>query len=274
MCSFSIRPGGTFPCFDQSLNLEVRSLSKLVDDLVSIVATKVVEKHWDLEADRALQVTLAMGSANKPAGARDMVVVSDFRTLRFPLYELVTADVAPSGIIIFLLLAGTQALHRSICPKYRYDFRFPHDKRVKELGERFLSDFHHGPLVKVIKTRGEDRCCSTYFVLLGVGGVLNLTTGHLEDGLKVSIYDERRLCTILIVVEFYLRLFGNWRRKHMKHRHEIVSGAELLVARQNVLRRKVSKASETKVILGFVFCYICKQTGYACDWCIMLLPIE
>ena len=200
-----------------------------MDDYLCIVATEVVEKHWDLEADRALQITLAVGSTNKPA--RYMVVMSNFRTLRFPLYELVTADVAPSCIIIFLLLAGTQALYRSICPKYHYDFRFPHDKRVKKLGERVFSDFDHGPLIKVIKTRGEDLCCCTHFVLLGVGGVLNLATGRLEDGLKVSIYDERRLYIILILVDFYLRLFGTWRRKHMKHRHEIVSGAKLLVAR-------------------------------------------
>ena len=88
-----------------------------------IVATEVVEEHWNLEDDRALQVTLALCGADEPA--RDMVVVSDFKTLRFTFYELVTADVAPSGIIVFLLLAGTEALHRSICPKYHYDFRFP-----------------------------------------------------------------------------------------------------------------------------------------------------
>ena len=168
--------------------------------------------------------------------ACDMVVVSDFRTFRFTFYELVTADIAPSGIIVFLLLAGTQELHRSMCPKYRYDFRFPHNKRVKELGERVFSDFYHGPLVKVIKTLGEDRCSSTHFVLLGVGVEHNLATGRLEDGLKVSIYDERRLCTMLILAELYLSLFGAWLRKHMKHRNEIVSGAELLMARQNVLR--------------------------------------
>ena len=63
-----------------------------------------------------------------------MLVVSNFRILRFTLFKLVLADVAPSGIIIFLLLAGTQSLHRFICQKYRYDFRFPHDMRVKELG--------------------------------------------------------------------------------------------------------------------------------------------
>ena len=34
--------------------LAVKSLSKLVDDWVCIVATEVVDKHWDLEADRAI----------------------------------------------------------------------------------------------------------------------------------------------------------------------------------------------------------------------------
>ena len=128
-----------FHVLTNHFDLAVKSLSELVDNSVRIVATEVVEKHWDLEADRALKVTLAVGGSDKPV--RDMVVVSDFRTLRFTIYELVTADVAPSGIIIFHLLAATQALHRSICPKYRYDFGFPHDKRVKELGERVFSDF-------------------------------------------------------------------------------------------------------------------------------------
>ena len=79
-----------------------------------IVATKVVEKHWDLEADRALQITLTVCGADKRA--RDVVVVTDFGTLRFPFYELVTADVAPRFIIIFLMLTGTKAFHCSICP--------------------------------------------------------------------------------------------------------------------------------------------------------------
>ena len=115
-----------------------------------------MEKHWDLEADWALQVTLAVGGIDKPA--RDVVVVTDFGTFRFTLYKLVTADVAPSGIIIFLLLAVTEALHRPIRPKNRHDLGFPHDKRVKELSERVVSDFHHSSLIKVIKAQGEDGC--------------------------------------------------------------------------------------------------------------------
>ena len=117
---------------------------------MSIVATDVVEEYWDLETDRALQVTLAVRCADKPA--RDLVVVTDFGTLRFTIYKLVTADVAPSCIIIFLELAGTKALHCLIRPENRYDLCFPHNERVKKLGERVLSDFHHGPLVKVIKS--------------------------------------------------------------------------------------------------------------------------
>ena len=72
-------------------------------------------------------------------------------------------------------------------------------------------------------------------MLLYVGDVLNLASGRLENGLKVSIYDKRRLCTIRILVEFYLPLLGTKRRKYIKHRYVNVSGAELLVARQNVL---------------------------------------
>ena len=73
-------------------------------------------------------------------------------------------------------------------------------------------------------------------MLLGVGGELNLATGRLQDGLKVSIYDERRLCTILVLVEFDLRVFGAWHREHMEHRHEVGSSAELFVSRKNFLR--------------------------------------
>ena len=43
--------------------------------------------------------------------------------------------------------------------------------------------------------------------MLGVGSVLYLTTGRLKDGLKVRVDDEWRLSTILVLVEFDLRLF-------------------------------------------------------------------
>ena len=80
------------------------SLSELVNDKVRIVATEIVEEHWDFIADWALQVTLAVGGANKPP--RDVVVIRDFGTVRLAFYELVTADVAPSGIIIFRPAGG------------------------------------------------------------------------------------------------------------------------------------------------------------------------
>ena len=77
-----------------------------------IVATEIVEDHWDFTAHRALQVTLPMGGAYKRP--HDVVVITDFGTLRLALYELVMAEVPPSGIIIFVLLAGTEALNRPI----------------------------------------------------------------------------------------------------------------------------------------------------------------
>ena len=52
-----------------------------------------------------------MRGADKPP--RDMVVVTDFGTLCLTFYKLMTTDVAPRCIIIFLLLAGTEALY---CP--------------------------------------------------------------------------------------------------------------------------------------------------------------
>ena len=198
-----------------------------------IVATKFVEEYWNFETDRALQVTLAVSCADKPA--RDVIVVTEFGAFRFTLFKLVTADVAPSCIIIFLLLADTKALHCLIRSENRNDLCFPHNEGVKKHGERVFSDFHNGPLVKVIKTQGKDGCCSTYFVLLGVSGVLNLATRWLKNGLKVRIDDERCLSTIFVLVEFDLRLFGAWPREHMEKRHEVGSGAKLFVSRENLL---------------------------------------
>ena len=135
---------------------------------------------------------------------------TDFGTLRFTFYELVTANEASSSIIIFLLLAGAKTLHRSIRSENRHDLCFPHDERVKKLGQRVFTDFYNNPLVKVIKFRGEDSCCCTHFVLLSVSGVLHHAIGRLKDKLKVRIDDEWRLGKILVLVEFYLRLFGAW----------------------------------------------------------------
>ena len=145
-------------------DLAVMSRAELMDDQVRIVATEVVEENRDFETDRALQVTLAVGGADKPA--RDVVVVTDFGSLRLALYKLVTADVASSGIIILLLLSGTEAHHRPIRPEYRHDLGFPHDKRIKKLGERVLSDLHHGLLMEIIESRGEYGSSGAHFVLL------------------------------------------------------------------------------------------------------------
>ena len=114
-----------------------------------------------------------------------MVVVTDFGTLRLAFYELVTANAAPHCIIIFHLLASTKAYHRQIRPENRQDLCFPHDERVKKLAERIFSDVHNSPLVKVIKTRGENGRCCSHFVLLSVGGLFNLASGRLKNGLKV-----------------------------------------------------------------------------------------
>ena len=86
------------------------------------------------------------------------------------------------------------------------------------------------------ESRAEDGRGGAHFVLLRVSCLLRLATKRLEDGLEVCIDYERRHSTELVIVELQLRLFGAWRRKHMEHRHEVVSGAELLVTRENFLR--------------------------------------
>ena len=54
-----------------------------MDDQLRIVASEVVEEQWDLEADRALQVTQTVGNAYKLTN--DVVVVKDLKTLRLAL---------------------------------------------------------------------------------------------------------------------------------------------------------------------------------------------
>ena len=70
--------------------IAVKSLSELVDDKVCIVSTEIMEEHWDLQADRALQFTLTVGDSDKTDS--DVVVVPDFGILRLTVYELVSAD--------------------------------------------------------------------------------------------------------------------------------------------------------------------------------------
>ena len=111
-----------------NVDFAVRSLSKLVDDQVRFLDTKVVDIHCNHRADRAFQITLAVGAADKPA--RNVVVVSEFGPLSLNFYKLVSANVEPRNIIIFLLLASTQAIHCSIFSKFLNYLRFPNDKNV------------------------------------------------------------------------------------------------------------------------------------------------
>ena len=99
-------------------------------------------------------------------------MVTEFWALDLGLYKLVTANVAARRISIFVQLACTKAFQRPIRPETHYDVCFQDDKRVKKLGERVLSDFHNGLLVKVLITRGENGYYCSHLVLLGVYCVL------------------------------------------------------------------------------------------------------
>ena len=210
-------------------NFAVRSHSKLVDDQVRIVATKVVQEAWNYNAEWALQVTLAVGGVYKPA--RNVIVISDFGAFSLTFYTHVSVDVAPRDIIIFFLLASTQAIYCSTCSKLFNYLRFPNDKGVKTLGERVLPDFHNYPLIEFMESRSENVCHVAHFVLLGESCLLHLANERLMDGLKVRIDDEKRFTTILVLVEFNLGLFGAPHQKYMKHRHEVVSGAKYFLCR-------------------------------------------
>ena len=66
--------------------------------------------------------------------------------------------------------------------------------------------------MKIKESIGEYGCRGAHFVLLEQCNMFYLATERLEDGLKVHVDDERRLCTILILVELDLCLFGAWQR--------------------------------------------------------------
>ena len=111
-------------------DLEVRSLAELVNDQMGIITTEVVEEYRNLEADRALQVTLMVHGADEVS--HDVVVITDFGALRLAPLEIVAAYVAPRGIVIHLL-ACTQTLHLLIRPENLHNLRLPLNKHVETL---------------------------------------------------------------------------------------------------------------------------------------------
>ena len=94
-------------------DLAVRSLAELVDDQVSVVSTEVVTEYRDPETERALQVALAVSSADEESC--DIVVVTNLWPLRIVLLKRLAADVAFGRILILLPLLGAHPLHRPIC---------------------------------------------------------------------------------------------------------------------------------------------------------------
>ena len=183
------------------------------------------------------------------------------------------AYVALSCIIIFLLLAGTQALHCPICAKNRHGFCFPHNERIKKHSKLVCFDLHHSLLVKVIKIRCENCRCCAHFVLLGVNNVFHLVTGQLKDGLEVCIDDKRCLSTTLYWLNLIFACFElgtgsigalTWSRL----------GCKAPSVAQGFLRWKVTEAPITKMLLGIVFFNIWKQMRDAGNWCIVILLIK
>ena len=172
-----------------------------------------------------------------------------------PLKRL-SADVAFGRVLILLPLLSTHPLHLPICLDLHHDRRLPLDENVQELGELILSDLHHRQLIVIAESRAEDGRCGAHFVLLGTGCLLHLTTERLENGLKVRIDHERRHGTELVIVELQLRLFGVGRREHVKHRHEVVAGAQLFVALLAFFCVTMSEAANADLMLVAMFCNV------------------
>ena len=161
------------------LDFAVWFLAELVDDLVPVVSTEVVEEEWDAATDRALQVALAVSGADNESS--DVVVVTDFRPPRIVHLERVAADIALRCLVILFTLLGTYSFHWSICPELLHDRRLLLDEHVQNLGERILSQLYHSQLIVFTESRAEDGGRGTHFVLLGVSFLLRLATERLED---------------------------------------------------------------------------------------------
>ena len=96
-----------------------------MDDQVRVVSTEVVEEKRDLETDRALQVALAVSSADEESC--DVVVVTDLRPLLIVFLKRLAADVAFARVLLLLPLLGTHPLHWPIRPELLHDRRLPLD---------------------------------------------------------------------------------------------------------------------------------------------------
>ena len=95
-------------------------------------------------------------------------------------------------------------------------------------------------------------------MLLRVRYFFYLTTERLKDGLEVRIDYELRHRTELVIVKLKLRLFRAGRRKHMKHRHEFISCAQLFIAREAFFYVKISESAKTDLVLMVMFGEIVK----------------
>ena len=112
-----------------------------MNDQVRVVSTKVVEEDRDPETDRALQVALAVSSADKESC--DVVVLTDLRPFRIVFLKWLAADVAFGRVLILLSFLSTHPLYRPIRLELFHDRRLPLDENVQELGERIFFYFHH-----------------------------------------------------------------------------------------------------------------------------------
>ena len=90
-----------------------------------VVSTEVVEENRDPETDRALQVALAVSSAEKTSC--DVVVVTDLRPLRIVFLKRLAADIAFACVFILHPLLGTHPLHWLIRPELLHNRRLPLD---------------------------------------------------------------------------------------------------------------------------------------------------
>ena len=138
-----------------------------------------------------------MRSADKPACK--VVVVTDLGTLSLIFYELETANVAPSGIIILLLLAALRRFIARFILRIVTIFASNTISLLRNSARAFFVTFITVRWSKLYKLDVQ-MAAKAHTVLLGVGSVLDLAPRRLKDGLEVRIYNKRCFTIILVLV--------------------------------------------------------------------------
>lgn len=111
-------------------------------------------------------------------------------------------------------------------------------------------------------------------LLLGIGGVFNLATGLIKDGLKVCIDDDWCISKTFVLVKFYFRLFGATHCSTWSIDVKSFRVQSFVLSREDFLQLKLYYPPQAKMLLFLMFSNIYEQTLHIGDSRIMSFPIK